>query len=47
MPVYPDGESNDGVYSTPLFNSGGVTIRCNNARYYASLCLARKKINAL
>jgi hypothetical protein len=42
MPVHPDGELNDGVYSTPLFNSCCVTIRCHNA-FYAALCLAKNK----
>jgi hypothetical protein len=31
MPVHPDGESNDGVYSTSIFNFCCITIRCNNA----------------
>jgi hypothetical protein len=31
MPVHPDGESNFGVYSTPLVDFCCVTIRCNNA----------------
>jgi len=31
MLVHPDGESNYGVYSTPIFNLCCVTIHCNTA----------------
>jgi hypothetical protein len=31
MPAHPNGKSHYGIYSTLLFNSGYVAIRCNNA----------------
>jgi hypothetical protein len=42
MPAHPDGESNDGVYSTPLLIFAAlqfVVITC----YYASLRLVENK----
>jgi hypothetical protein len=43
MPGHPDGESNDGVYSTPCLLIFAALQFVVITRYYAALCLAKNK----